>query len=80
MPYAPLPLFSAFAFQPLSWSHSFSRHGNWSIAKPAASVSAQPVRRLPLYSSQDDGIGPAYGEDVDRIERQRSLIDVGEYR
>ena len=48
-------------FQPLSLVQSLSRHGNWSMPKPASSISAQPIFRLPLYSSQEAGIGPSYG-------------------
>ena len=52
---------AALWFQPLSLVQSLSRQGNWSMPKPASSISAQPVLRLPLYSAQDAGIGPSYG-------------------
>src|SRR5690349_10163754 len=61
MPYAPLLAFSARWFQPLSRSHSLFRQPNWSILKPASSISAQPVFRLPENSEHELGIGPSYG-------------------
>src|SRR5262249_37154858 len=60
IPYAPFGL-AARWFQPLSLFQMLLRHGNWSIGKPASSVAAQPVARLPTNSWHESGIGPLYG-------------------